>query len=135
MACSLGVSSNDLGDNLNERVSAKGNAGMLTVMLAPDGMSLIKKIQGLVGDFEITKRVMMLASGELKRGLYSCSDDASIEAALNATDIALAELEKLSKKQLFNVSIKGVNLLKIEVQCPAEPDGAHGAWIDPHLVK
>ena len=105
VACSLDVSGNDLGDNLKERISAKGNAGMLAVTLASDGLSLVRKIQELVGDFEITKRVMMLVSGGLKRGLYSCSDDASIEAALNATDIALAELENLSKKQRFNASI------------------------------
>src|SRR4051812_33213634 len=105
VACSLDVSGNDLRDNLNDRVSAKGNAAMLALTLGLDGLSLIKKIQELVSDFEITKRVMLVMSSGLKRGLYSCSDDASIATALNATDIALAELEKLSKKLQFNVSI------------------------------
>jgi hypothetical protein len=105
VACSLDVSGNDLGDNLKARVSAKSNAGMLALTLASDGFGLIRKSQELVGDFEITKRVMMLVSSGVKRGLYSCSDDASIEAALNATDIALAQLEDLSKKHRFNVSI------------------------------
>lgn len=105
VACSLDVSGNDLGDNLNDRMSARGNAGMLVMTLALDGHSLIKKIQGWVGDFEITKRVMLLASGGLKRGLYSCSDGASIGRALDATDVALADLETLSKKLGFNVSV------------------------------
>src|SRR5262249_46240248 len=105
VACSLNVSGNDLADNLNERISAKGNAGMLALTLGLDGLGLIKKIQGLVGDFELTKRVMLLMSSGLKRGLYSCSDDASLERALDATDVALAALESLSKRLQFNVSI------------------------------
>jgi lysophospholipase L1-like esterase len=105
VACSLNISGNDLADNLNERMSAKGNGGMLALTLALDGLGVIKKIQGWVGGFEITKRAMLLMSSGLKRGLYSCSDEASIERALDATDVALAELENLSKKLQFKVSI------------------------------
>jgi lysophospholipase L1-like esterase len=110
-SCSLDVSGNDIGDNLSHYRHEAGNiradikARVAVADMGLDVGALIKRIQLSVGDFEITKRVMLLLASKLKRGLYTCSDDPSIEAALKATDVALAELETLAKETAFRVGI------------------------------
>jgi hypothetical protein len=102
-ACSLDVSGNDLKDNLDDRLRHSGNIVVHVAML--DIWGPLKLFQRWVDDLEITKRAMLVVSSGLKRGLYSCSSEASIEAALKVTDIALAELENLSVVFHFGVSI------------------------------
>jgi hypothetical protein len=32
------------------------------------------------------------------------------------------------------ISVKGVDLLTIQVSCPGEPRGAHAVWIEPRVA-
>jgi hypothetical protein len=52
---------------------------------------------------------MLIMSKGLKRGLYSCTSDTVIAAALKATDGALEELEELSKEKRFQVDIFAIH--------------------------
>jgi hypothetical protein len=35
--------------------------------------------------------------------------------------------------QECNVSVKGIDKLKIQVECEGEPRGAHAVWVDPRV--
>jgi hypothetical protein len=37
--------------------------------------------------------------------------------------------------QTCNITVKGVDRLKIQVSCAGEPRGAHAVWIEPSLAR
>jgi hypothetical protein len=89
----------------------QANAGEVSApspAAAPPSASLVKKLQRMLGNFEIVKRVMLIASSGLKRGLYACSPADRLDTAKEATRAALGELELLAaefgfKLELFTV--------------------------------
>jgi tRNA A-37 threonylcarbamoyl transferase component Bud32 len=44
-------------------------------------------------------------------------------------------LRSQADAQKFNVSVKGVETLTIEVDCPGHPHGAFAVWVEPQLTK
>jgi hypothetical protein len=40
-----------------------------------------------------------------------------------------------SEAQTCSVSVQGVDVLILEVECPGDPRGAHAVWIEPHVVR
>jgi hypothetical protein len=123
-ACWLGAAGNDIGENYQHYLGlrsaaaraigpaphpAVAAASLLPASAAtPDaapGEPLIKKLQRMLGQFEIVKRVMLIAASGLKRGLYGCSPDQELEAAMPATAAALGELEKIAAKFNFKVEV------------------------------
>ena len=108
-ACWLGVAGNDLGDNLvfyrNTRRGQldPGRPPLLRAGLDPS--DLLRTLQGWLGGFEITKRVMMVASSGLKRGAYACSAAADLDPAADATSVALQELAQLGEAKGFTVKV------------------------------
>jgi serine/threonine protein kinase len=44
-------------------------------------------------------------------------------------------VSKQSDAQACQVSVKDVNVLKLEVTCAGSPRGAHGVWLEPHLER
>lgn len=112
-ACWLGVAGNDLGDNLtfyrNARRSSRTPPGdapaPVRASFVPALSDTMRTLQGWLGRFEITKRVMIVASGGLKRGVYACSAAAELDAAAAATSAALAGLAKLAGTYGFKVTV------------------------------
>jgi lysophospholipase L1-like esterase len=105
-ACWLGVAGNDLGDNLTHDPGARSEAAPLVrADLLPSLGDIVKAIQRRIVDFEITKRVMIIATSGLKTGLYSCSPKAELDAAQRATAAALRQLSSLADEFGFAVSV------------------------------
>lgn len=133
-ACWIGQSGNDLGGNLSHYNSKQNTSSLdvsavraisayfieaafaqqtaATVMRSEDPTlmnSPIKTIQRWVGNFEITKRTMLILSGRLKRYLYECSDQETIDSAMAVTQIALNELERLATEHQFDVKVFAIH--------------------------
>ena len=66
---------------------------------------IVKAIQRRVVDFEITKRVMIIATSGLKSSLYACSPQAELDAARHATAVALRQLAALADEYRFKVDV------------------------------
>jgi len=133
-ACWINQSGNDLGDNLKHyrsknNSSAPGIAAARFAGTAPLSStsakeavsadqksaasqltnSLLKNIQSWLGEFEITKRTMLIVSSRLKSSLYACSAQESIDAAIASTRVALTELEQLATKHQFSVKVFSIH--------------------------
>jgi hypothetical protein len=108
-ACWLGVAGNDLGDNLTDYRSAKRSSvepgAPIRASLAPSPTEAMRTLQRWLGDFEITKRVMIVASSGLKRSVYACSEPGELDAAGNATAVALGELAQLAEQYRFQMKV------------------------------
>ncbi len=108
-ACWLGVAGNDLGDNLTFYRSAKRSSvepiALIRASLAPSLTEAMRTLQRWLSDFEITKRVMIVASSGLKRSVYACSEGNELDAAGNATSVALSELARLAEQYQFQMKI------------------------------
>jgi hypothetical protein len=121
-ACWLRSAGNDLGDNLTDyRNGARGelDAGQrmnaarralsaATVLRAdafPTAADVAKTLQGWLARFEITKRLMLLLAGGLRSGIYSCSDKSELDAAAEATRVALDGLVRLSDDHGFKLRL------------------------------
>jgi hypothetical protein len=112
-SCWLGVAGNDLGDNLTFYRSTKrsdsSGAGepipLARASLAPSLSDVMRTLQGWLSNFEITKRILLVASSGLKRGVYSCSQASELDAAANATAVALGELAQLAAQHGFKVTV------------------------------
>jgi hypothetical protein len=115
-ACWVESSGNDLGDNYRQW-HARQSTGAGTQEAEPPA-SLIRRVQRLLGGMETAKRIMLLASGTLKRGIYRCSEEREIEAAAAATGQALAGLEQLSRRYGFRMRLFVIHPYQ-------ELDGAH----------
>jgi hypothetical protein len=70
-----------------------------------DTAGLVRTLQRWIGEFEITKRVMLVFSRQVKGALYRCSDDREMAAAVDATKAALAQIERLSAEYGFKVAV------------------------------
>jgi len=95
-ACWLGVAGNDLGDNLTHAGPRSALPAPMRADVMPSPGDIVKAIQRRVVDFEITKRVMIIAASGLKTTLYSCSPQAALDAAQRATAVALRQLARLA---------------------------------------
>jgi hypothetical protein len=122
-ACALDSYGNDIGENHRHDPRSKSSALPPDPASAPRRAiaaaspapaiahgplteeSLVKKLQRMLGNYEIAKRIMLIAASGLKRGLYRCSDDQQLETAIKATGAALAELEKMAAKFDFKVKV------------------------------
>jgi hypothetical protein len=106
-SCWLGVAGNDLGDNLNFYRSSKRSdlMPMVRAGLAPSLAETLRGLQGWLSNFEITKRLLIVASSGVKRSVYSCSNAAEIDAAANATSVAFGELAGLARQYGFKVMV------------------------------
>lgn len=123
-ACWLGVAGNDLGDNLayaraNESrtaSAAKPSSPTPTVASPPGDVpsvqsalpsigDIVKAVQQRISGFEITKRVMLIATGGVKASLYACSEHSELESAGHATGEALRQLGKLASEFGFAVDV------------------------------
>jgi hypothetical protein len=108
-ACWLGVAGNDLGDNLtfhrNARRSDVREAPVVRASLGPSLADAMRTLQGWLSGFELTKRVLIVASSGLKRGVYACSQPGEVDEASNATAIALGELAQLAGQHGFQVKV------------------------------
>jgi hypothetical protein len=108
-ACWLGVAGNDLGDNLTFYRNAKRSdrdVPLVRAGLAPPLLTeTLRGLQGWLSNFEITKRLLIVASSGLKRGVYACSNTAELDAAANATSVAFAELAGLAQQYGFKVIV------------------------------
>jgi hypothetical protein len=67
--------------------------------------SLIQRLQRTFGGYEIAKRVMLIAASGLKRGLYRCSTDQELATAIEATRMALGQLEQIATRFDFKVKL------------------------------
>ena len=72
-ACWLDVAGNDLGDLHEHAGQRSALAAPMRADLMPSPGDIVKAIQRRVVDFEITKRVMIVATSGLKSSLYACS--------------------------------------------------------------
>ena len=104
-ACWLGVAGNDLGDNLTHQGTRSALPTPVRAALVPSLGDIVKAIQRRVVDFEITKRVMIIATSGLKASLYSCSPKAELDAAQRATAVALQQLSRLADEFGFKVDV------------------------------
>jgi hypothetical protein len=112
-ACWLGAAGNDLGDNLAFQRNARRGSFVSPVILpqpvradlSPWMTDAMRALQRWFSDFEITKRVLIVASSGLKRGAYACSPANELEAATNATSAALGELATLAEQHGFQVKV------------------------------
>jgi hypothetical protein len=117
-ACWLESSGNDLGENLARYRARRqvpltdaspGAALASATAPAPDRPaprpSIAKQLQAWLGEFEITKRLMLVLSSPIKRGSYSCSEPGEMAQALEATKAALTELDQLAKQFGFGVML------------------------------
>jgi hypothetical protein len=117
-ACWLDSYGNDLGENLAHRKRLRpaadaarspvfgprpANAAAGAAPDAAEAESLIKRLQRALGNYEIVKRLMLIASSGLKRGLYACSPDDRLASAAEATRAVLAELEQRAERFHFKV--------------------------------
>jgi hypothetical protein len=97
-ACWIEQAGNDLGDNLIPTRAAGSQP-------PTDRQGLLKRLQGLVGKYEIVKRAMLTFSGWIKRSTYRCSDPGQVGRALEATQTALRKLEDLARSSGFSVTL------------------------------
>ena len=128
-ACWLESAGNDLGDNLRHfqkgvgipltgireaTVPAAKRANVVRAAQAPaervtadtaGAGGLVRTLQQWIGEFEITKRVMLAFSRQVKGALYRCSDEREIAAAVDATRAALMQIERLSTEYAFKVTV------------------------------
>jgi hypothetical protein len=109
-ACWLGAAGNDLGDNLaffRSKRSSRERGGMLLVRadFSPSLGETLRTLQSWLGNFELTKRILIVASSGLKRGAYTCSPAGQLEAAANATSAALGELAQLAGQHGFQIKV------------------------------
>jgi hypothetical protein len=104
-ACWLGVAGNDLGDNLKHAGLRSAIPAPMRAEMMPSLGDIVKAIQRRVVDFEITKRVMIIATSGLKSSLYACSSQAELEAARHATAVALRQLAALADEYRFKVDV------------------------------
>lgn len=106
-ACWLGVAGNDLSDNLARyRVETRSEArAVVRASPAPSISDVVKAIQLRIADFEITKRVMILATSGLKSSIYRCADQSELDAAVRATAAALQQLQALADRFGFDVVV------------------------------
>ena len=104
-ACWLGVAGNDLGDNLTHAGPRSALPAPMRADVMPSPGDIVKAIQRRVVDFEITKRVMIIAASGLKTTLYSCSPQAALDAAQRATAVALRQLARLADEFGFKVDV------------------------------
>lgn len=107
-ACWLGVAGNDLGDNLAfYRSTRRSNLEipLVRATLSPPLTETMRTLQGWLSGFEITKRLLTVVSSGLKRGVYACSEASEVEAAAQATSIALGELGQLAVQHGFRVIV------------------------------
>jgi len=120
-ACWLRLAGNDLGDNLTDyrngargerdagqRMNARRALSIATVLRAdvfPSAGDIAKTLQGWLAGFEVAKRLMLLVSGQLKSDLYSCSDKSQLDAAADATRVALNGLVRLSDDHGFKLKL------------------------------
>ena len=107
-ACWLGVAGNDLGDNLTFHRSARHGGlavPLVRAALAPPLADALRGLQGWLSNFEITKRLLIVASSGLKRSVYACSSAAELDAAASATSVAFAELAGLAQQHGFKVIV------------------------------
>lgn len=106
-ACWLGAAGNDLGDNLrtwrSRRSDLKDWPRPVRAGLSPS--DALRTLQRWFGDFEITKRLLIVASGGLKRSAYACSPANELEAASSATSAALNELAQLAEQHGFTIKV------------------------------
>jgi hypothetical protein len=111
--CWLGVAGNDLGDNLTfyrstKRSDLTGSGSPIPIVrasLTPSLTETMRTLQGWLSNFEITKRALIVVSSGLKRGVYACSGAGELDAAANATSVALGELAQLAEQHRFKVTI------------------------------
>ena len=130
-SCWISQSGNDLGDNLKQyRTGNKDKNGSFEnpntptsvpqaalAQVASDGLSRnrrpkddpIKRVQRWIGNFEITKRAMLVLSSQLKNHVFACSDQETIDAAIAATQVALNELERLATEFGFEVKVFSIH--------------------------
>jgi hypothetical protein len=116
-ACWLGVAGNDLGDNLaaarRARRSSVGNQQPpVHADPAPWRSEAMRTLQAWVSGLEITKRVLIVTAGGLKRGTYACSDPSELEAATAATAAALRELAELALRHTFSLKVVVIHPLQ-----------------------
>lgn len=108
-ACWLGAAGNDLGDNLmfyrREKRSSIEPLPLVRASLAPSIADIMRTLQSWFGRFEIAKRVLVVASSGLKQGVYACSEANELDAAANATSVALGELARLAEQYQFQIKI------------------------------
>lgn len=112
-ACWLGVAGNDLGDNLtfyrdtkrSDRTRPGNPVPLSRASFAPSLSGAMRMLQQRLSGFEITKRVLIVASSGLKRGVYACSQPSELDAAANATSAALGELAQLAGQYGFKATI------------------------------
>lgn len=106
-ACWLGAAGNDLGDNLtfsrSEKRSSIEPLPVVRASLAPS--EIMRTLQSWLGGFETTKRILLVASSGLKQGVYACSNASELDAASNATAVALGELAQLAEQYRFQIKI------------------------------
>lgn len=103
-SCWLGSSGNDLSANLAHRHHSEALPVVRADFLPALG-GLTKWLQPHVGNFEITKRTMMVFAGPLKLGSFSCSAPEELAAASAATRSALEQLDGLAKRASFTVKV------------------------------
>ena len=104
-ACWLGAAGNDLGDNLAHAGAHSALPKPMRAETMPSLGDVAKAIQRRVADFEIIKRVMIIATSGLKRGLYACSPQHELEAAQRASAVALRQLAALADAHGFKVDV------------------------------
>ena len=104
-ACWLGAAGNDLGDNLAHAGPRSALPAPMRAELMPSLGDIVKAIQRRVVDFEITKRVMIIATSGLKSSLYACSPQTELDAAQRATAAALRQLAGLADEYGFKVDV------------------------------
>ena len=104
-ACWLGATGNDLGDNLTHGGPRSALPAPLRAEVMPSLGDIVKAIQRRVVDFEITKRVMIIATSGLKSSLYACSPQTELDAAQRATAVALRQLAGLADEHGFKVDV------------------------------
>jgi hypothetical protein len=119
-ACWLDSHGNDLGENeayyrqlrSTPTAATTGTASTAATppsdaptTAAPPPVPLVKKLQRMLGNLETVKRLMLLASSGLKRGLYACSSDDRLEAAKEPTRAALKVLERMAADFGFKVEL------------------------------
>jgi hypothetical protein len=101
-ACWIEQAGNDLGDNLSyERVhfaEAKAQA-------AADRVGMLKRLQGIAGNYELVKRTLLVFSTWIKRSTYQCSNPDQIHRAIAATKTALDKLQGLAHEFGFGVTV------------------------------
>ena len=104
-ACWLGAAGNDLGDNLTHAGPRSALPAPLRAEVMPSLGDIVKAIQRRVVDFEITKRIMIIATSGLKSSLYACSPQTELDAAQRATAAALRQLAGLADEHGFKVDV------------------------------